>query len=170
MRKQHTRYASADQRPTRADRRPPGAISSVVLGLAVVAVLFWQFGGVNTAAGQFQVLDPDLHLIWKTVIILTLGISTLCSLLAWWQRGWTMPVAVVNSAANWASGAAIVTATVKDAPFSPDLPEQVEATFGGSPGWTGITEVFLIAVVGVAIWDSADSLLRARRERKPAGV
>lgn len=37
--------------------------------------------------GRFQVLDPDLHLIWKTVILLTLGISALCSLRAWRQRG-----------------------------------------------------------------------------------
>ncbi|HIW99439.1 MAG TPA: hypothetical protein H9871_04780 [Candidatus Nesterenkonia stercoripullorum] len=155
---------------TTTDRRPPGAISSVVLGATLLAALFWQFGGVTAADGQFQVLDPDLHLIWKTVIILTLGISALCSLRAWTQRGWTIPVAVVNTGANWVSGAVIVALTAKGALFSPDLPQQVEATFGSSPEWSAITEVFLILVAGVAIWDSVDGLLRARHDKRPAGM
>lgn len=100
-----------------------------MLGAGAPGTLFWHFGGVAATDGQFQVLDRDLHLTWKTVIILTLGISALCSLRAWRQTGWTMPVAVVNTGANWLSGAVIVALTAKGTLYSRDLPQQVEATF-----------------------------------------
>ncbi len=76
-----------------------------------------------------------------------------------------MPLAVVNTTANWAAAAAVVALTAEGMLFAPTLPEQVEATFETTVEWSGLTEIFLLIVVGVAIWDSIDGLLRARRGR-----
>ncbi|MEU3273065.1 hypothetical protein ABZ639_19670 [Saccharomonospora sp. NPDC006951] len=154
-----------DQQVGRAARRPPGLLASIVLGAGLLALLIWQFAGVADDGQQFQALNPDLHLIWKMVIVATVGISTACSVAVWWRRDWAMPYAIVNMAANWIGAAAIIALTVDGQLFAPALPTQVGAMFETTTDWAALTEPFLLVVAAAAIWDSVDGLLRARRSR-----
>lgn len=156
---------SHDQSAAGSDRRPPDLIVSTVLGAGLLALLVWQFAGVADDGLQFQVLDPDLHPVWKAVIVATLGVSTACSLLVWMRRAWTMLYAIVNTAANWTGAAVVIALTVEGELFAPTLPTQVGTTFETTSDWSGLTEPFLLLVAAIAIWDSVDGILRARRSR-----
>lgn len=155
---------------SQSERRPPGLITSTVLGVGLLALLVWQFTGVADDGLQFQVLNPDLQPVWKVVVVAALGVSTACSFLVWLRRGWTMPYAIVNTAANW-TGAAVITAlTIGGELLAPTLPAQVEATFETTTDWSGLTEPFLLVVAALAVWDSVDGILRARRTRVDSGA
>lgn len=151
-----------DQSPTAPDRRPPGLIASTVLGVGLLALLVWQFAGVADGL-QFQVLDPGLQPAWKAVIVATVGISTACSLLVWLRRAWTMAYVIMNTAANWTGAAVVIALTVEGELFAPTLPTQVGTTFETTTDWSGLTEPFLLLVAAIAVWDSVDGILRARR-------
>lgn len=165
MTNQQPQSTSVDRVTIESDRRPPGLIASVVVGVGLLAVLFWQFAGVADDGMQFQVLDPDLHLMWKAVIVVTVGASTACSLVAWVRRTWTMSVAVINAAANWMGSAVIIVLTVQGALFAPMLPTQIGTTFETTTDWSGLAEPFLVLVACIAIWDSVDGILRAHSSR-----
>ncbi|WP_029089205.1 hypothetical protein [Brevibacterium album] len=161
---------ASDRSAAGSDRRPPGLIASVVFGVGLLTLLIWQFSGVADDGLQFQVLNPDLHLIWKTVIVAAVGISTACSLLVSARRRWTMPSAIVNTAANWMGAAAIIALTAEGELFAPTLPTQAGTIFETTTDWSGLTEPFLLLVVAIAIWDSVDGILRARRSRTDRGI
>lgn len=151
-----------DQSTARSDRRSPGLIASIVSGVGLLALLGWQFAGVADDGRQVQALDPDLHLIWKAVVVATVGISTACSIVVWTRRSWTTPYAIVNTAANCVGTVVIIALTVEGELFAPTL---TGTTFERTTDWSGFTEPFLLLVAAIAIWDSVDGILRARHSR-----
>lgn len=165
MANERTESTRSDRASAGSDRRPPGLIASIAFGIAVLAVLTWQFAGVADDGVQIQVLDPGLDPAWKTLIVMTVGLSTACNVVVWVRRRWTMPSALVNTAANWVAAAVVIALTVEGALFAPTLPERVGTAFETTTEWSGLTEPFLLIVAGIAIWDSLDGILRARRGR-----
>ncbi|MGC5617678.1 hypothetical protein [Georgenia sp. Z1491] len=151
--------------PVEIDPRPPGLVMSIVLGTAVLAVLLWQLVGVADDGQQLQVLDPELHPVWKAVLVATLAGSIACSAVAWARRRWTMPVALVNTAVNAAGAAALIGLAVAGALFAPTPPGRFGASDESLGDLSDLTELFLLLVAVVAIWDSLDGLLRAHRRR-----
>lgn len=151
------------------DRRPPGLIASIVLSGALAAVLLWQLAGVADDGQQLQVLDPGLHPTWKAVLVVTLAVSLACSVVAWVRRRWTMPVALVNTAANAAGAAAVIGLAVEGSLFAPPRPGRFGTTVETRTDLADLTELFLLLVAVIAIWDSLDGILRAPRRRSGAG-
>lgn len=147
------------------DRRPPGLIASIVLSGALLAVLVWQFGGVADDGQQLQVLNPGLHPAWKAVLLVTLAVGLVCSVLVWARRRWTMPVALVNAAANAGGAAVIIGLTMAGALFDSTPRGRFGTTDVTRADLSDLTELFLLLVAVIAIWDSADGILRARRRR-----
>ncbi len=163
MPNEHPDITRTGQTSAGSERRPPGLIASIVLEIGLLAVLIWQFAGVADDGQQFQVLDPDLHLVWKAVIVVVVGVSTACKAVAWFHWKWTMPLAITNTAANWVAAALVIALTVEGELFAPTLPGHVATTFGTTSDLSGLTEPFLLVVAGLSIWDSLDGFLQARR-------
>lgn len=132
---------------------------SVASGIAIVALLVWQFSGVADGGSQVQVLNSDLAVVWQTVIVASVGVSTLCSLVMWRLRRWTKPLALVNVAANVAAATLIVVLAAKGVFFA-ETPSALTDTGDDAVELTGI---FLLLVVIVAIWDGLDGLQRVAR-------
>lgn len=158
----HTEIAPRNQTSEGSERRPTGLIPSIVVNLALLALLVWQFVGVADDGQQFQVLDPDLPLIWRVALPVTIGISTACRMAVWARRRWTIPLAIVNVAMNWVGAAMIIALAVEGLLFDPTLPDQIGATFETSADWNELSEPFVLVVAGLAIWDSIDGFRRAR--------
>ncbi|MGC5626668.1 hypothetical protein ACPYO6_00295 [Georgenia sp. Z1344] len=135
-------------------------MTSIVFGMALLAVLVWQFAGVADDGQQLQVLDPGLHPAGKAVLVGTLAVSLVCSAVAWARRRWTMPVALVNTVANGAGAVSVVVLAVEGTLLSP-VP--AGATAGTRTDVADLTELLLLLVTVVAIWDSLDGILRALR-------
>ncbi|MEY8569682.1 hypothetical protein [Brevibacterium linens] len=155
----------AGQLSTRPVRSSSAPIASVVVGVGLLIVLLWQFGGVADDGKQIQILNPGLHPMWKTAIVGTIGISVACSLVAWIRRQWVMPNAIVNAVANLMSAAVIISLTSVEALFIPAPTLRVGTSFATATEWSELTEPFLLLVAAAAIWDSVDGILRARRRR-----
>ena len=153
------------RKPDGLDRPLAGLIASIVLGFGLLAVLVWQFAGVADDRLQFQVLNPELALIWKAIILVSVGTGTACSLGVRARRRWTMPLAIVNAGTNGVAAAVIIALTVEHKLFAPTLPTKVGTTFDTTTDWSGLVEPFLILVAGITIWDSLDGILRAHRSR-----
>ncbi len=143
-------------------RRPRGAVSSLVFGVLILVLLVWQFAGVSDDGLQFQVLDPHLGLIWKALMVVFVSIGTVCSLVAWVVRRWTLPLATANTVANAGAAGVIVVLALRGELFAPTLPAQVGTIFETSTDWTGLTEPFILVVLAVAVWDSVDGIRQAR--------
>lgn len=165
MMNEQTDSTAAAQFSTRSARRPLGLIVSVAFGVGLLTLLFWQFIGVASDGKQFQVLNPDLHLIWKVFIIGSVGISTACPLIAWVRRGWKISLAIVNTVANGVGAAVTIALTVLGKLFISTLPIQIGARGEATTDLDDLTELFLLLVVASAIWNSVKGILRARRSR-----
>ena len=142
--------------------RPPGAIASVCFGIALTLLLVWQFTSVSNDGIQLQVLDPSLALYWKIAIVAPVAISTLCSSVVWMRRTWTMPLAVVNTAANWVAAVVIVALALDGVLFAPPAPVGPRVQDDAASVAADLTEVFVLLVIAAAIWDSLDGLRWAR--------
>ena len=150
------------------ERRPPGLVVSVVFGAGLLGVLHWQFAGVADDGLHFQVLDPGLPGIWKGVLMAAIGVSTAASLVTWVRCRWSMPFAIANAIANAVATAVTIALTAEGLLFAPSLPTQIGTTFETTNDGSGLIEPFMLLVVGIAIWDSLDGILRARRSRLDA--
>ena len=153
--------------------RPPGLIASSVVSLVLLVLLIWQFSGVTHDPMQFQVLDPSLPRAWSVTLVGSVGVAALCSIVAWLRRRWVMPWAVANTVANGVGAVTTIVLTAEGRLFSETLPAQVAAIFGATTEWSELTELFLLLVAAVAVWDSLESMLRARRptaEASPSAV
>lgn len=165
MRNDQAESNTADQTSVTSGRRPLGLVVSGLFGIGLVAILFWQFNGVAGDGKQFQVLDPDLHLIWKVLIIGSVGASMVCAFIAWVRRGWQISLATANAIANGVGAAVTIGLTALGELFISTLPTQVGAKGEATADWDDLTEIFLLLVATCAIWNSVDGILRARRSK-----
>lgn len=142
--------------------RPPGVIASVFFGIALTTLFVWQFTTVSNDGIQLQVLDPNLALYWKSAIVAAVAVSTLCSSAVWMRRTWTIPLAVVNTAANWVAAVVIVALALDGVLFAPPAPMGPRAQDDAASSAADLTEVCILLVIVAAIWDSLDGLRHAR--------
>ena len=111
---------------------------------------------------QSQALDPVLRPIWKAAIVTAVGIGTACSIVVWTRRRRTTPYVIMNTVANCVGAVVIIVLTVEGELFAPTL---TATTFERTTDLSVFTDPFLLLVAAIAIWDSVDGILRARRGR-----
>ncbi|MGD7787266.1 hypothetical protein ACQCX2_02950 [Propionibacteriaceae bacterium Y1700] len=155
--------------PNREGCRPPGLVLSSLLGFALLLLLAWQFAGV--AVGGQQVINPELGLYWKVAILAAVSVSTACGALAWLGRQWTRQLAVANALGNAVGAGAVIWLTLAGMFFAEAVPAAIGDFLASTDPMAaqntadvgGVAELFVLVVLGVAIWDSLDGILRVRR-------
>lgn len=139
-----------------------GSLASIVFLLAVIAVAWWQFGGVADDGMQIQVLNPDLAIAWRAAIIAVLVVEILILILLWRVGLWTPALAVANVLANVVAAGVTVVPLVLGDLLVDDLPEQLGRVFDDPVDWSVPTEPIAALIIVLAIWDGLHSMLAAR--------
>ncbi|ASR36664.1 hypothetical protein BAY61_18510 [Prauserella marina] len=142
-------------------QRPRGTIASLIFSIATLALFTWQLSGLVNNETQFQALNPLLAPIWKIIIVACLAAVVVCVLIARAMSQWTSAIAAVNALANLAFAGVIITLALMGELFAPGP----TAEFGPGTDWADLREIFILLVVGVALWNSSDGVRRTRDQK-----
>lgn len=135
-------------------------VGEVFFSLIALLFVLWQFAGVGERG--VQVLDPDLVLAWKGVVLALLAGDVALNVWVWARGRWSVPLSLANVAANVASAAVLVWLVLQGRLLT-DVPVEFAETFGGSADWTLSTPAVVLGVVVVFGWDAVTSLVRVAR-------
>lgn len=167
---------STDQLPTEGPWRQVKAVDfgfSVFFILLVIALVVWQFSGVSADGPGIQVLDPALWIGWKILIVGFLAIDLVLQFAVWHAGRWTATLAAVNVLSNAGAVAVGLWLVQQEQLVVPDLPQRLADEFGGSAEWTVSNPMLAAIVLLFPLWDSVDTVRRARNARRvetpPAG-
>lgn len=138
-------------------------VFSAGFALAVAALVGWQLGGVGGNA--VQVLNPELDVVWEVALVVLLVLDAVFAVAAWRIGRWTPALAAMNVASNAASAVLLVWLLSRDQLIT-DLPTELGEQFGWSTDWTLPTAAVGAGIVIIAVWDSVESVVKARRSYK----
>lgn len=160
-----------DQLP---EPRPHGTgrsdlIASLVLSAAMIGAVLWdRFQGFVRIDGEtLQILHPQL---WPWAVLGLFAIiagEAALAVIIYARRRWTSGLAVANTvlAVLWVSWA--LTALGNGVLVNPELMEIAFPEGGGSPDTIRVvTILFVLTMVGTAVWDIIDGWLKARRDAR----
>lgn len=153
------------------DPRPKGAglpdmiATLVLLGLVTAAVLWDRFVGFVPGEPGLSFLDPGLWPAWIILLFVVIGLEAAVAVAVYAARRWTIPLAVANAVLNvvivvpalWL----LVEGRLLNAAFWPgviaDDPASAQTVAGV------MAAIFGIGFAGIAVWDTIDAFLKARR-------
>lgn len=150
-----------DQLPGDAPWRAPrfGEMAAEVsFSAAMVVLLVWQLSGVGERG--VQVLDPQLPLVWKLVLVGLFVLDAAVSLAAWRVGRWTPTLAAVNVLANVVSAVLLVWLLLSDQLLT-DLPTVFAERFGTDLDWSVSYPAVAVGIVVICGWDAVASVRRA---------
>ncbi|KGN34371.1 hypothetical protein N802_11800 [Knoellia sinensis KCTC 19936] len=135
-------------------------IVEAVFAFALAGLVAWQFSGVGE--NGVQVLNPDLHAVWKVALVALFVVDGLLAIAVWRVGRWTPTLAAINVATN--AGAAILMLWLlsRDELLT-DLPQVLGEKFGWSTEWAISTPVVAFFIVAIAAWDAITAVFKARR-------
>ncbi|WP_193106004.1 permease prefix domain 1-containing protein [Brachybacterium sp. FME24] len=158
-----------EPRPTRSGRADVIA-SAVFAGLMIAAMLWDRFRGFVRIDGHdvdVQILHPQL---WPWAILGLVGLLLVevgLAAVAHARRGWTVGLAVANTALALVWVSAILTLLGNGLLVNPELMSLVFSGEGGAPETTRVVGIlFVLSVIGASAWDIIDGWLKARRGAK----
>ena len=143
-----------------------GTIASALFYLVLIAVAVWQFAGVSSDGSQIQVLNPDLGLLWRVLIVAVLAIDVVLVLRVGRLGRWSPRLAVVNIVANGIGAVVTVVPLIRGDLLMDNVPQQLAGIFDENVTWSmpiGSIAAFLIVL---AIWDSVDGACKAGLGRR----
>ena len=160
---------STDQLPTEGPWRQVKAVDlgfSVSFIVLFIALVVWQFRGVGEDGPGIQVLNPDLWIGWEVLIVGFLVIDLVLQFSVWRAGRWTATLAAANMLSN-AGAVAVGLWLVQQEQFVvPDLPQRLADVLGGPAEWTVSSPVLAVIVVLFPLWDSVDTVRKARNARR----
>lgn len=128
--------------------------------LALAALVAWQLGGVGDDG--VQVLNPDIDVVWKVGLVGLLLLDAVLAVVVWRVGRWTATSAAVNVVSNAGAVLLMLWLLARDELLT-DLPQVLGDRFGWSTDWSVSSAVVAVVIVAIAVWDAADSVLKARR-------
>ncbi|CAN7278312.1 permease prefix domain 1-containing protein [Knoellia sp. LjRoot47] len=135
-------------------------IFEVGFALALAALVTWQLGGVGD--NGIQVLDPDMHAVWKVLLVGWFLVDAAVALLVWRVGRWTPSFAALNVVTNAGAAILVLWLLARDE-FITDLPQVLGEKFGWSTDWSVSSAAVGAVIVAIAAWDAVESVLKARR-------
>jgi hypothetical protein len=138
--------------------------------LLLIALVVWQFAGVGEDGWGVQVLNPDLWIGWEVLILGFLVVDLALQYAVWRAGRWTPTLAVFNVLANVASVAVLIWLAQRDRLLVPDLPAELNERFGWSADWSVSSGVVVAVLVIFPLWDSIDTVRKARSARRTTAV
>ncbi len=141
-------------------------LASLIFLVIAGGVLVWDqlFGLVHLEGHWMPFLSPQLWPWWAGGLLAVMAIDAALHLVVYLHRRWTIATAVVNTVLNLLIAVPAVWLLSQGMLLNPDfwltvIPDDGEKVFGILSIITGF------GIAGVAIWDSVDAFLKARRSR-----
>lgn len=138
--------------------------SLILLALAAGAVLWDHFVGVVYAAGQgwLPFLSPDLWPWWITGLFAVLVLEAAIAVTVYARGRWTWMLAVVNLALNAVITVPAIWLLAEGRLLNPQFFPTLIGD-GAAEVQTIVSVIFGFGIVGIAVWDTIDAFLKARR-------
>lgn len=159
---------TTDHLPTEGPWRQVKALDvgfSALFIVLVIALVVWQFIGVDEDGPGIQVLNPDLWIGWEVLIVGFLVVDLVLQFAVWRAGRWTGTLAAVNVLSNAGGVAVGLWLVQQDLLVVRDLPQRLADVFGGSADWTVSGAVVAVFIVVIPLWDSVDTVRKARQAR-----
>lgn len=134
----------------------------------LIALVVWQFAGVGEDGWGVQVLNPDLWIGWEVLIVGFLVVDLVLEFAVWRVGRWTPSLAVGNVLSNVASVAVLVWLAQQERLLVPDLPRALHDEFGWAADWSVSSGVVVAVLIVFPLWDSVDTVRRARNAGRVA--
>lgn len=150
--------------------RRPGfgeMVTEVCFGAILALLVAWQFTGVGEQG--VQVLDPDLALGWKILVVAFFVLDAVVAVAAWRVGRWTPGLATVSVLSNVAAALVLVGLLYADRLLT-DLPTVLGDQFGLDTDWSVSYPLVAAGIVIVCGWDTVSSIVRAWRARRGADL
>ncbi|MEV4546012.1 hypothetical protein AB0J99_30875, partial [Micromonospora echinaurantiaca] len=113
---------------------------------------------------NLPILDPALWSFWLPFLIAVLA-ATIGLEIAKYRAGrWTWPLVTVNAALNLAFAVPVIWLMSTDRLLNPDLVDHFE-WLGQGDNLNTIATVVIAGTALIALWDTADSTIKAHRAR-----
>ncbi|MFW5473429.1 permease prefix domain 1-containing protein [Knoellia sp. CPCC 206450] len=147
--------------------KPGETIFEVGFAVALAALVTWQLGGVGD--NGIQVLNPDMHPVWKVLLIGWFLVDVAVALLVWRVGRWTPSFAALNVVTNAGAAILVLWLLARDELLT-DLPQVLGEKFGWSTDWSVSAAAVGAVIVAIAAWDAVESVLKARRSTRGSRV
>lgn len=162
-----------DQLPQAQD--PDARLSDVVASLALLAVtaaaVLWDGtrGVVHVRGETLSFLHPQLWPWWMAALFVLFALEAVIAVAVWIRRGWTAPLAAVNTLAALLVVSWTLTLLGRGLLVNPAFTEAVLLDNGVDADVVRILGVLLgVGVTAIAAWDAASGWVKARRSTGPA--
>lgn len=162
-----------DQLPQAQD--PDARFSDVVASLALLAVtaaaVLWDGtrGVVHVRGETLSFLHPQLWPWWMAALFVLFALEAVIAVAVWIRRGWTVPLAAVNTLAALLVVSWTLTLLGRGLLVNPAFTEAVLLDNGVGADVVRILGVLLgVGVTAIAGWDAASGWVKARRSTGPA--
>ena len=162
-----------DQLPQAQD--PDARLSDVVASLALLAVtaaaVLWDGtrGVVHVRGETLSFLHPQLWPWWMAALFVLFALEAVIAVAVWIRRGWTAPLAAVNTLAALLVVSWTLTLLGRGLLVNPAFTEAVLLDNGVDADVVRILGVLLgVGVTAIAGWDAASGWVKARRSTGPA--
>lgn len=139
--------------------------SLVFLGIMIGAVLWDLFVGFIPAEPGLSFLDPDLWPWWIAALFLVVALEAALAVVVYAAGRWTIALAVVNGILNLVIAVPALWLLSQGELINPEYFPTIIANDGEAVG-SIVTVVAAFVIVGVAVWDTVDAVLKAVRDRR----
>lgn len=154
---------------------PDARLSDVVASLALLAVtaatVLWDGtrGVVHVRGETLSFLHPQLWPWWMAALFVLFALEAVIAVAVWIRRGWTAPLAAVNTLAALLVVSWTLTLLGRGLLVNPAFTEAVLLDNGVDADVVRILGVLLgVGVTAIAGWDAASGWAKARRSTGPA--
>ncbi|GAA2010085.1 permease prefix domain 1-containing protein [Microbacterium ulmi] len=159
-----------DQLPEPRDRGTGfgDLIASIVFLLVAAGAILWDhlLGAACLGGEWISFLDPGLWPWWIGALFVAMAIEAVFAILVYARRGWTWGLAIANTVLDVVVALPALWLLWDERLVNPGFVtalESVGADIGEAV--TVLTVIVGFVIVGVAVWDSVDGFLKARRAR-----
>lgn len=140
--------------------------SLVFLGLVAGAVLWDRFVGFAYVSGEWMpFLAPDLWPWWTTALFAALAIEAIIAVAVYAKGSDTWAFAGINLVLNVVIAVPAVWLLTEGRLINPEFWPGVIPADSSSTVEQVMTVIFAFLIAGIALWDSIDGFLKARRAR-----
>lgn len=154
------------------ERRGGGAgvsdlVATIIFSVLLAGALVWDavVGAVHLEGRWHSFLAPAMWPVWTGALLAVIGLEVVLALVVFLTRRWTRALAVANTVLAAAAAGILLTALGRGLLLNPEL-IRIARDSGASADLARVLAIITaFCVVGVAVWDSVDGFLKARRDR-----
>lgn len=140
--------------------------SLVFLAIAAIALVWDQLVGFVYLDGRWMpFLSPELWPWWAGGLLVAMGADAVLQIVVFLKRRWTIPLAVVNTVLNLVVAVPALWLLSQGMLLNTEFWATVIPNGEGEKVYGILSVITGFGIAGIALWDSVDSFLKARRSR-----